>query len=57
LLTRAASELNSLPAGSAIEEMLADYQVMGDQRLPPITSIAPLRWKALGRDCMPWRNC
>jgi hypothetical protein len=30
-LTRAADELGSLPAGSAIEQMLADYQVMRDQ--------------------------
>ena len=30
-LARAADELNSLPAGSAIEQMLADYQVMRDQ--------------------------
>ena len=30
-LARAASELDSLPAGSAIEQMLADYQVMRDQ--------------------------
>jgi hypothetical protein len=30
-LTRAADELNLLPAGSAIEQMLADYQVMRDQ--------------------------
>ncbi len=31
LLARAAGELDSLPAGSAIEQMLADYQVMRDQ--------------------------
>ena len=30
-LARAAGELDSLPAGSAIEQMLADYQVMRDQ--------------------------
>ena len=30
-LARAAEELDSLPAGSAIEQMLADYQVMRDQ--------------------------
>jgi hypothetical protein len=30
-LGRAADELDSLPAGSAIEEVLADYQVMRDQ--------------------------
>jgi type IV pilus biogenesis protein CpaD/CtpE len=30
-LARAADELASLPAGSAIEQMLADYQVMRDQ--------------------------
>ena len=30
-LARAAAELDSLPAGSAIEQMLADYQVMRDQ--------------------------
>jgi hypothetical protein len=30
-LARAAGELDSLPAGSAIELMLADYQVMRDQ--------------------------
>ena len=30
-LTRAADELDSLPSGSAIEQMLADYQVMRDQ--------------------------
>ena len=30
-LARAGSELDSLPAGSAIEQMLADYQVMRDQ--------------------------
>ena len=30
-LARAAGELVSLPAGSAIEQMLADYQVMRDQ--------------------------
>jgi hypothetical protein len=30
-LVRAAGELKSLPAGSAIEQMLADYQVMRDQ--------------------------
>ena len=30
-LARAAGELASLPAGSAIEQMLADYQVMRDQ--------------------------
>ena len=30
-LARAADELDSLPAGSAIEQMLADYQVMRDQ--------------------------
>jgi hypothetical protein len=30
-LARAAVELHSLPAGSAIEQMLADYQVMRDQ--------------------------
>ena len=29
-LARAADELNSLPSDSAIEHMLADYQVMGD---------------------------
>jgi hypothetical protein len=31
LLARAAGELDSLPAGSAIEKMLADYQVMRTQ--------------------------
>ena len=30
-LARAADELDSLPTGSAIEQMLADYQVMRDQ--------------------------
>jgi hypothetical protein len=30
-LARAADELDSLAAGSAIEQMLADYQVMRDQ--------------------------
>jgi hypothetical protein len=30
-LARAADELASLPAGSAIEQMLADYQVMREQ--------------------------
>ena len=30
-LARAAGELDSLPPGSAIEQMLADYQVMRDQ--------------------------
>jgi hypothetical protein len=30
-LKRAADELNLLPPGSAIERMLADYQVMRDQ--------------------------
>ena len=30
-LARAAGELDSLPAGSAVEQMLADYQVMRDQ--------------------------
>jgi hypothetical protein len=30
-LARAADELASLPAGSAIEQMLADYQMMRDQ--------------------------
>ncbi len=30
-LARAAGELDSLPAGSAIEQMLADYQVMREQ--------------------------
>jgi uncharacterized lipoprotein YajG len=30
-LARAATELDSLSAGSAIEQMLADYQVMRDQ--------------------------
>jgi hypothetical protein len=30
-LARVADELDSLPAGSAIEQMLADYQVMRDQ--------------------------
>jgi hypothetical protein len=30
-LGRAADELNLLPAGSAIEQMLADYQVMREQ--------------------------
>jgi hypothetical protein len=30
-LVRAADELNLLPAGSAIEQMLADYQVMREQ--------------------------
>ena len=30
-LARAAVELDSLPAGSAIEQILADYQVMRDQ--------------------------
>ena len=30
-LARAADELDSLSAGSAIEQMLADYQVMRDQ--------------------------
>jgi hypothetical protein len=29
-LVRVAVELDSLPAGSAIEQMLADYQVMRD---------------------------
>jgi hypothetical protein len=32
-LARAAGELASLPAGSAIEQMLAEYQVMRDQAL------------------------
>jgi hypothetical protein len=32
-LARAAVELDSLPAGSAIEQMLADYQVMRDQAM------------------------
>jgi hypothetical protein len=31
LLARAADELDSLSAGSAIEQMLADYQVMRHQ--------------------------
>jgi hypothetical protein len=31
LLARAADELNSLPTSSAIEQMLADSQVMRDQ--------------------------
>ena len=30
-LARTADQLDSLPAGSAIEQMLADYQVMRDQ--------------------------
>lgn len=30
-LARAADELDSLPAGSAAEQMLGDYQVMRDQ--------------------------
>ena len=30
-LARAGDELDSLPAGSAIEQMLADYQVMREQ--------------------------
>ncbi|HXF89620.1 MAG TPA: hypothetical protein VNK48_14790 [Xanthobacteraceae bacterium] len=30
-LKRAADELDRLPSGSAIEQMLADYQVMRDQ--------------------------
>ncbi len=30
-LSRAADDLQGLPAGSAIEQMLADYQVMRDQ--------------------------
>jgi hypothetical protein len=30
-LARAAGELDTLPASSAIEQMLADYQVMWDQ--------------------------
>jgi hypothetical protein len=30
-LARAADELDALPLGSAIEQMLADYQVMRDQ--------------------------
>ncbi|MEW5704934.1 MAG: hypothetical protein AB1781_10180 [Pseudomonadota bacterium] len=30
-LARAADELDRLPPGSAIEQMLADYQVMRDQ--------------------------
>jgi hypothetical protein len=30
-LARAADELASLPAGSPIEQMLADYQMMRDQ--------------------------
>ena len=30
-LVRVAGELDSLPADSAIEQMLADYQVMRDQ--------------------------
>jgi hypothetical protein len=30
-LARAADELDSLPIGSAIEQMLVDYQVMRDQ--------------------------
>jgi hypothetical protein len=30
-LARAAGEIDSLPAGSAIEQMLADYQVMRDK--------------------------
>lgn len=30
-LARAADELERLPSGSAIEQMLADYQVMRDQ--------------------------
>jgi hypothetical protein len=39
-LARAADELASLPAVSAIEQMLADCQAMRDQRLPPTTSIS-----------------
>ena len=36
ILTRAADELQLLPVNSAIEELLADYQVMRDQaRLCP----------------------
>lgn len=31
LLARAADELDRMPAGSVIEQMLADYQVMRDQ--------------------------
>jgi len=31
LLARAAGELERLPPGAAIEQMLADYQVMRDQ--------------------------
>ena len=30
-LARAAGELQQLPAGSAIEQMLADYEVMREQ--------------------------
>jgi hypothetical protein len=30
-LARAACELDSLPAGSVIERMLADYQLLRDQ--------------------------
>jgi len=30
-MARAAVEIDSLPAGSAIEQMLADYQVMREQ--------------------------
>jgi hypothetical protein len=30
-LARAIDELDTLPVGSAVEEMLADYQVMRDQ--------------------------
>jgi type IV pilus biogenesis protein CpaD/CtpE len=30
-LARAANELQQLPSGSAIEQMLADYKVMRDQ--------------------------
>ena len=30
-LVQAASEVEKLPAGSAVEQMLADYQVMRDQ--------------------------
>jgi hypothetical protein len=39
-LVRAADELDSVPAGSAIEQMLADYQMMRQQRLPPTTSMS-----------------
>jgi hypothetical protein len=32
-LARAAEELERLPSGAAVEQMLADYQVMRDQAL------------------------